>query len=299
MAKSAKRNLSVGERTVEGGEQKVLLIDGVKYEVWTPPNEDAFEQTVVEHAQDIFGENACYFDIKRKLKTGAGVGSIPDGYVIVFDHVPCWHIVEVELSSHPLYEHIVQQVGRFINGIKNLNTQREIIEIIHEEIHKDEFLKLKVRRAIEPTETYRFLSDLVSKMPVVTIIIEKHTEGLDEALSALAHPQIKVVEFQTFVREAVGLGVHAHLFEPLYVVTPLKPPPPEQTPSPPGPSGGKMATVQDLISAGLIDLGQRLFKTYKGTRYEAEIIAGGRLRLLHDNTEWKGLGGASNHITAA
>ena len=50
---------------------------------------------------------------------------------------------------------------------------------------------------------------------MVTIIIEKRTEQLDEAIGALAHPQIKIVELRTFTREGVGLNVHAHLFEPL------------------------------------------------------------------------------------
>ena len=36
----------------------MLLIDGVKYQEWTPPNEDEFERVVKEHAQDIFGENS-------------------------------------------------------------------------------------------------------------------------------------------------------------------------------------------------------------------------------------------------
>lgn len=194
----------------------ILLIDGVTYEVWTPSNEDEFEQIVKEHAKDIFGEESIYLDIKHKLKSKSGIGSIPDGYVIIFGDKPHWHVVEVELSSHPLYEHIVPQVSKFINGIKNPSTQKEIVDVLYREINGDEFLKLHLTKGIGTTEIYKFLSDLLSKLPVVTIIIEKHTEQLDEAISALAHPQIKIVEFQTFTREGVGLNVHAHLFEPLY-----------------------------------------------------------------------------------
>ncbi len=200
----------------------MLLIDGVKYELWTPPSEDEFERVVKEHAQDIFGEQSIYLDRKQKLKSLAGVGSIPDGYVIVFGGSPHWHIVEVELSSHPLHDHIVAQVGRFVSGISNPNIQRGIVNAIDEEIARDDFLRLKLRKAIEPTEIYRFLSDLISKQPILTIIIEKDTEELREALTTLRYPQIKVVEFQTFVREAVGLSVHAHLFQPLYKGVDLK-----------------------------------------------------------------------------
>lgn len=197
----------------------MLLIDGVRYEAWTPQNEYEFEQVVKEHAKDIFGEQSIYLDIKHKIRTKSGIGSIPDGYVIIFGDEPHWHIVEVELSSHPLYEHIVPQVSKFINGIKNPSTQKDIISALYQEIDSDEFLRLRLKKAIGTTETYKFLSDLFSKSPVVTIIIEKRTEQLDEAIGALAHSQIKIVEFQTFIRERVGLAMHAHLFEPLFIPT--------------------------------------------------------------------------------
>jgi hypothetical protein len=198
----------------------MLLIDGVKYVEWTPASEGEFERMVEEHAKDIFGEQSMYLDIKHKLRTKSGIGFIPDGYVIVFGEQPDWHIVEVELSSHPLYDHIVPQVGKFISGIRNPSTQREIVDALFHEIDSDEFLRLRLRKAIGATETYKFLADLVSKSPVVTIIIEKRTEQLDEAIEALRHPQIKIVEFQTFIREGiVGLAVHAHLFEPLFIPT--------------------------------------------------------------------------------
>jgi predicted small metal-binding protein len=203
----------------------MLLIDGVKYEAWTPTNEDEFERMVKEHAKDIFGEQSIYLDIKHKLRTKSGIGSIPDGYLIILGDEPHWHIVEVELSSHPLYEHIVPQVGRFIGGIRNPSTQKEIVDALFHEIDSDEFLRLRLRKAIGATETYKFLADLASKSPVVTIIIERRTEQLDEAVESLAHSQIKVVQLETFAREDVGLSVHAHLFEPLY-------------------EGGKPSTVQ-------------------------------------------------------
>jgi len=197
----------------------MLLIDGVRYEEWTPATEDEFERVVKEHAKDIFGNQSIYLDLKQKLKSRSGIGSIPDGYVIIFGDQPEWHIVEIELSSHPLYEHIVPQVSRFINGIKNPSTQKDIVDALYQQVDSDEFLKLQLKKAIGTTETYKFLSDLLSKPPVVTIIIERHTEQLDEAVGALAHPQIKIVEFQTFTRERVGLAVHAHLFEPLFIPT--------------------------------------------------------------------------------
>ncbi len=195
----------------------MLLIDGIKYEEWTPSTEDEFEGEVKKHTQDIFGEESIYLDRRQKLKSLSGIGSIPDGYVIVFRNTPHWHIVEVELSSHPLHEHIVSQVSKFISGISNPNIQRGIVNAIDEEIRRDDLLKLRLRKAIEPTEIYKFLSDLISKQPTLTIIIERDRGELREALSTLRYPQIKVVEFQTFTSEGAGLAVHAHLFEPVFL----------------------------------------------------------------------------------
>jgi len=236
----------------------ILVIDGVKYEAWTPANEGEFVRMVEEHAKDIFGEESIYLE-KHRLKTKSGIGSIPDGYVIIVGDQPQWHIVEVELSTHPLYEHIVPQISKFINGIKNPSTQRDIVDTLYREIDSDEFLRLRLKKAIGTTETYKFLSDLLSKSPVVTIIIEKHTEQLDEAVSALAHPEIKVVELQTFAREDVGLPVHAHLFEPLYRPRErLTAKPITGTKAEEGKPKAKKVTFQELEKAGLVKDGQIL-----------------------------------------
>jgi len=193
----------------------MLLIDQVKYQEYIPKNEDELERMVNEHALEIFGENSLYFDRKLKLQSLSGVGSIPDGYAIVFSDIYQWHIVEVELSSHQLYNHIVPQVSRFINGIKNPSTQKVIIDAMYHALIADNIKYHRMDKEIQSGEIYKFISDLVSKPPEITIIIEKDTSELHEALASLNHPKKNIVEFQTFVREGVGLPVHAHLFEPL------------------------------------------------------------------------------------
>ena len=189
----------------------MLLIDGEKYEEWIPSSEDEFENLIKEHSLEIFGKNSVYIDLKHKIRSNAGVGSIPDGYVIILGDLPSWHIVEVELSSHPLYEHIVPQVKKFYTGIKNLYTQKDITEMIFHEIESDNNLKLKFERSTGTTQSYKYLSDLISKPPILTVIIEKDTEVLREVIE----PDSKVVEFRTFICKDKGLSVHAHLFEPI------------------------------------------------------------------------------------
>lgn len=207
----------------------MLLIDGVKYELWAPPSEDEFERVVREHAQDIFGEQSIYFDLKKKLITKAGIGSIPDGYVISLREPPCWYICEVELHTHPLYEHIVPQMTKFINGVKSFETQREIINALDREISGDPLKEALVRNKIGSREIYRFIANLISEPPVLAILIDQRTKELEEVCDSLPI-KVEFVEFQTFVREGAGLPGHAHLFEPLYKpVIPIGPYLPPET----------------------------------------------------------------------
>ena len=192
----------------------MLLIDDVRYEEWTPASEDEFEQIVEEHAREIFSEQSIYLDIKHKLKSKSGIGSIPDGYALILTDKPCWYIVEVELSSHDVYEHIVPQMSKFTTGIKNLATQKEIVDFFHEEISKDEDLRATIKSKIGSLEIHKFLSNLISQPPKLAIVIDKETEELREAVEGLKL-ETEVVEFISFVRKDAGISQHAHLFEPL------------------------------------------------------------------------------------
>ena len=44
----------------------MLLMDGVKFHLWEPPNEDEFEQIIAAHAEDIFGSDVKYLDLEVK-----------------------------------------------------------------------------------------------------------------------------------------------------------------------------------------------------------------------------------------
>lgn len=168
---------------------------------------------IIEHSKEIFGKDSVYFDRKHKLKSVSGVVSIPDGYVLSLSKPFRWYIVEGELSSHPLHEHITGQLNKFYVGIKNLNTQRELIDAMHKEIDGDKVLRAYVETMIGSAEIKGFLLDLISGQPEIVVIIEEMGDKVREACEGLrAVPIVK--EFKTFVREDAP-NVHAHLFEPL------------------------------------------------------------------------------------
>jgi len=193
----------------------MLLVDGVRYSLQEQANEEQFEVMIIEHSKQIFGESTVYFDIKHKLTSKAGIGSIPDAYVVDFAE-PCrWYIVEVELASHPIDEHVMPQLNRFLRGIKHADSQKEVSDAIHGEIDKDEVLKAFVKTKIGSREIHRYLSDLVSTPPRVVVVIDDANEKVEEAVEAFKSEPI-VVEFKTFVRENAE-NVHIHMFEPFNV----------------------------------------------------------------------------------
>ena len=273
----------------------MLLIDGVKYEVWIPPNEDEFEQVVKKHAQEIFGEQSIYLDRKQKLKSLAGVGSIPDGLVIMFGNVPEWHIVEVELSSHDPYAHIVPQVDKFLNGIDNRDTRNKIIEALYDAINGDEFLKLKTRQVIGlDKDVHKFLSDLIARPPTITIVIEEYTSQLREALKK--YTQKGVVEFQTF-RRVGAEAAHAHLFKPLYQVSTRLSPIVE----PKGEVGrtrkdlGRV-TVKNLIDARKLKVDQVIYGWHGNKKYEGKVLNNGDIIIVPAGDVFDSPSGAASHI---
>jgi len=167
---------------------------------------------VKDHYKEIFGEDSLYFDTKHVLKTVSGIGSIPDAYVINLSRAELY-VVEIELASHPVYDHIVKQLTKFINGIENIDTRNQIIDMLYDEIDSDLVLRATVQKAIGSPDIYRFVSKLLSKPPRIVIIVDKKTPEIKEACRVLKY-KTDILEFQTFVREDAP-NVKAHLFVPL------------------------------------------------------------------------------------
>ena len=59
----------------------MLLIDGVKYKLWTPKDEEnEFHPLIKKHYKSIFGEDSLYFDLKPRLKSKSGL-DLQDRYI--------------------------------------------------------------------------------------------------------------------------------------------------------------------------------------------------------------------------
>lgn len=193
----------------------MLIIDGVKYNLWVPQDElREFHPIVEEHSNEIFGQDTVYFNRSVKLRSLAGLGAKPEGFVIDLIRNE-WYVVEVELSKHDAYDHIVNQLTRFINGIDNPRTRNEIVDALYDEINKNKVLRAYTEEKVKG-DIHHWLSKLISQSPKMVVVIEEKTGKVVEACKILMKNfETYIIEFKTFMREDAP-KVHAHLFEPLY-----------------------------------------------------------------------------------
>jgi len=198
---------------------EILIADGKKFNLWKPKDEEKeFHPLIKENYKHIFGEDSIYFDVKHHLRSVSGIGSIPDAYVINLSRNE-WYVVENELSTHPIYDHIVKQLTKFINGIENPRIRSEIVETLYNKINEDLSLRSFVEKHIASKEIHRFLSKLVSKNPKIVVIIDEKTREVEEACKALKYPPI-IIEFKTYIREDAET-IRAHIFKPLFTIEKL------------------------------------------------------------------------------
>ena len=198
---------------------EILLIDGIEYSLRTPKKEDELEKSVKFHSNQIFGHDSIYFDVKSEIATSIGLRTVPDAYLIDFKN-GAFYIIEIELSTHPEYDHINKQIGRFIGALANYKTRQKIARILKDYIDKD-IVKIKfVNDKIGNREIYQFfLEDILENVKEqnyhTIIVIDRITKNISEACSILS-PKPKILEFRTFIRSNVGdLRVHCHQFKPL------------------------------------------------------------------------------------
>lgn len=184
---------------------EIVVKDGVKYLPYQYKDELELENLVRKHIEFIFGNNSLFFD-KSKIKSKSGIGSIPDGFVLL-PLEQKWYIIEVELSQHPLHEHIVPQISKFNSAIKNPVTKRKIIDAFEEEIENNPNLNYKYKSTGIKKERYKLLTEVINKSPEIVIIIDKKTKELEDVCDSLPFAS-KIIRFKTYKRESSNVMVH-------------------------------------------------------------------------------------------
>lgn len=229
---------------------QLLTVDGVEYLIHKPDSEQELEEYVTQQATQIFGEQSLYLPVKTKLKTPSGIGSIPDAYAIQLNPME-WFIIEIELSTHPVFDHIVPQLSKFAQGFRNPQTRRNLVEVFYDAIKNDPVTEVKVRQQLGSADLHRQLTSLLDNEPTLVIVIDSKTRELEEACSSIPLTNKKVIEFNIYKRRDSGLKT-AFLFNA--VTDPIE---------------KQLAVTESrLVLPGEFPI----FFTYKGKRYEATWI---------------------------
>ncbi len=242
----------------------IILIDGVKYILKNPDNEDDLEKIIEKNYKYIFGEESFYFNFKKKLKSKSGIGSIPDGYLIVFNTTPEWYILEVELASHPLYDHIIPQLTKFNRGIEGVSTKKSLIDMFYDEIKTNPILEARVKEKIGSGEVYKFISDLISNKPSIIIVINERTSELEEAIRDI-RGDVKILEFKIFRREGISEEIDAYLFNTVINLKNMEK------------SSEHKPISKRSNNKSILPVRLKIYKEYKNIRLEAEIIENNKI----------------------
>ncbi|MCD6521428.1 hypothetical protein J7K56_01470 [Candidatus Calescamantes bacterium] len=206
---------------------KLLLKDGIKYLPYNYSSEDELINFILEHPEEIFGEDTIFFPGK-KIKAKSGIGAIPDGFLLSLKDKK-WYIFEAELSTHPLDKHIIPQIINFTAALSSESTRNKLSEFFFQEIQKNPDLRIKFEKLGITQEKFKFIADFLKQPPKILIVIDQITPHLEEIIKKLPFP-CEVREFKTFHRENTGPEVHIHLVDTLYEIEGVK-----EQPSPPLP----------------------------------------------------------------
>lgn len=256
----------------------MLLIDNRKFVVTTFDNEDEIERVAIENAEYIFGPSSIYFP-KALIRTNDGAGTIPDGYVIDLDGRQ-WYIVEAELAKHSVWNHIAPQVAKQIIAANNPATKQRLIEFVIDHVRDDETLQDKfAEQNIDPIDYRRVLSDILETDPIIGMPIDGIKNDLREWAETLRVDVRlwlirKYVEFDNPSNVAYDIPEE---FRPAIIS------PRDET------ADTSIArydvTIDDLIAAELLTVGQRLIMPYKPRngeqkQYEATVLDSGELDVM-------------------
>lgn len=198
---------------------RIIVKDGVKYRPYKYESENELEDVFRKNTDTIFGNGSLFFD-KTKIKSSSGIGTIPDGFVLLSDDEK-WYIIEVELATHPLYEHIVPQISKFNSAIKNHITRKKLIDAFYGQINADTQLSYKFKYNRIKKELYKVLTDIIEKTPEIVIVIDEKTNALEEVCSSLPF-SVKVLEFKTYCIGSADLNDSIYLFDTLSGQEPIQ-----------------------------------------------------------------------------
>lgn len=172
-----------------------------KYLEYNYKKESEFEQDVIKNSKELFGKNTYYIDVKKLLKSKKNSGTIPDGYLLdcTYEKEPKLYVVENELKSHSIKEHIAPQLTQFYFNYRG-NFQKIkglVIKCLEkEEINIDNIAINAGYRNADDMLTHLIYNEEIK----VIIPIDEVTEELN-SLKKMFRFNIEIKQFKKYISD--------------------------------------------------------------------------------------------------
>src|SRR5574338_881164 len=169
----------------------VVILDEEVYNLYSYKREEELEKLAVEHTTELFGKNTHFFNVKRKIVSKSGIGSTPDGYLVDLTSDK-FFIIEVELSSHDIVRHVMNQLARFKLAMDNSEARNDLAKFLASTTNN-------VKNGGKISDMY-YLAKIIERGVGIFIIIDSISEQLSEVVEHLAKDRtdVRAIPFETY-----------------------------------------------------------------------------------------------------
>ncbi|MEI6061627.1 MAG: hypothetical protein WCR72_13025 [Bacteroidota bacterium] len=155
----------------------MIITEDKKYIKALFVNEAEIETVVINNYEYLFGPSSIYLP-KALIKTGDGVGTIPDGFAIDLS-ARKWYLVEAELISHSVWSHIAPQVTKQMIASQQQKNKKILEDLAVDMYQNDYTTKEKFSElGIKEINVRKILSEILEKEPVVGVPIDSVSNDL-------------------------------------------------------------------------------------------------------------------------
>lgn len=157
----------------------MIILGNKRYLESSFANEEEIENIVFDNYEYLFGPSSFILP-KTLIQTADKSGTIPDGFAIDISNRR-WYIVEAELISHSVWNHIAPQITKQIIASQQETTRKLLIEISINQFKENSEIKEKFSdEGIEEINIRKVLSEILQTQPIVGIPIDKISEDLKQ-----------------------------------------------------------------------------------------------------------------------
>jgi len=159
-----------------------MAFEGADFE-----NELEIDTWVKSNIKDFLGDGV--FLNGFLITTRRNKGGIPDGFFLDLDRSQ-WIIIECELIRHGVWEHIAEQIIRFIVAARSDETQRIVRDRFFEELERTNGIETaSARLNVPPHRLMATIESIIeSTPPLIAVFIDEVNEDLKDMAEALNTP---------------------------------------------------------------------------------------------------------------